>query len=127
MIGLERVFPYTLGANIGTTVTAIMAALATGNPSALGVALSHLMFNVSGIALFWWIQKRDALKLEHASLQRILNASSPSNTFLGRGKNEIKLVPTYSISNLRKKIDHIAKEIRKIDAKIQAMNWQIEI
>jgi len=27
MIGLERVFPYTLGANIGTTVTAIMAAL----------------------------------------------------------------------------------------------------
>ena len=56
MIGLERVFPYTLGANIGTTVTAIMAALATGNPSALGVALSHLMFNVSGIALFWWIQ-----------------------------------------------------------------------
>lgn len=88
---------------------------------------ANLENEIDGRPLFWWIQKRDALKLEHASLQRILNASSPSNTFLGRGKNEIKLVPTYSISNLRKKIDHIAKEIRKIDAKIQAMNWQIEI
>jgi len=56
MIRLERVFPYTLGANVGTTVTAIMAALATGNASALAVAVSHLMFNICGIAIFWWIQ-----------------------------------------------------------------------
>jgi len=55
MIGLERVFPYTMGANVGTTVTALMAALATGNASALAVAMSHLMFNICGIALFWWI------------------------------------------------------------------------
>jgi sodium-dependent phosphate cotransporter len=56
MIGLERVFPYTMGANVGTTVTALMAALATGNPSALAVAISHLMFNVCGISIFWWIR-----------------------------------------------------------------------
>ena len=56
MIGLQRVLPYTLGANIGTTVTALMAALATGNASALAVAVSHLMFNICGIAIFWWIQ-----------------------------------------------------------------------
>lgn len=56
MISIQRVFPYTLGANIGTTVTAIMASLATGDPSALAVALSHLMFNICGILMFWWIQ-----------------------------------------------------------------------
>ena len=56
MIRLDRVFPYTMGANIGTTVTALMAALATGNASALAVAVSHLMFNVCGIAIFWWIR-----------------------------------------------------------------------
>ncbi|MCD6317650.1 DIP1984 family protein [Candidatus Aerophobetes bacterium] len=82
---------------------------------------------IDGKNLHWWIQKRDALKLEHSLLQRILSAASPRDSFLGRSKNEIKLVPTYSISELRKKIDHIAKKIRKIDAKIQAMNWQVEI
>ena len=56
MIGLDRVFPYTMGANVGTTVTALMAALATGNASALAVAMSHLMFNICGITIFWWIQ-----------------------------------------------------------------------
>ncbi|MBW7997836.1 MAG: hypothetical protein FVQ81_14955 [Candidatus Glassbacteria bacterium] len=55
MVSIARVFPYTMGANIGTTVTALMASLATGNPSALAVAMSHLMFNVFGILIFWWI------------------------------------------------------------------------
>ena len=56
MITLRQVFPYTLGANVGTTVTALMAALAIGNTSGLTVAMSHLLFNISGIAVFWWIQ-----------------------------------------------------------------------
>ncbi|MEA1997510.1 MAG: Na/Pi symporter, partial [Gemmatimonadota bacterium] len=56
MIGLDRVFPYTMGANVGTTVTAMLASMATGNTAAVGVAFSHLMFNISGILVFWWIQ-----------------------------------------------------------------------
>jgi len=53
LLTLAQVFPYTLGANIGTTVTAMLAALVTGNLSAIIVAFSHLLFNVSGI-LIWW-------------------------------------------------------------------------
>jgi solute carrier family 34 (sodium-dependent phosphate cotransporter) len=56
MITLESIFPYTLGANIGTTVTAMLAALATGNITAISVAFSHLLFNISGIVIFWWIR-----------------------------------------------------------------------
>ena len=56
MITLERLFPYVLGANIGTTVTAMLAALATGNAVAISVAFAHLLFNISGIMLFWWIK-----------------------------------------------------------------------
>ncbi|HUU26604.1 MAG TPA: Na/Pi symporter [archaeon] len=56
LIDLERVFPYTMGANVGTTITAMLAAMAIVNPTAVAVAFSHLMFNVSGIAIFWWIQ-----------------------------------------------------------------------
>ena len=53
LLTLAQVFPYTLGANIGTTVTAILAALVTGNLSAIVVAFAHLLFNISGI-LVWW-------------------------------------------------------------------------
>jgi len=50
---LEQIFPYTLGANVGTTVTAILAALVTGNLAAIIVAFSHLIFNVSGMIIWW--------------------------------------------------------------------------
>ncbi len=50
---LVQIFPYTLGANIGTTVTAMLAALVTGNLSAVTVAFSHLLFNLTGIVVWW--------------------------------------------------------------------------
>jgi len=53
IISTRQIFPYTLGANIGTTVTAILAALATQNGIAVTVAFSHLCFNIFGIALFY--------------------------------------------------------------------------
>ena len=57
ILTLHQIFPYTLGANIGTTVTAIMASLVTGNVNALIVAFAHLMFNISGIAILWPMAK----------------------------------------------------------------------
>jgi sodium-dependent phosphate cotransporter len=50
---LRQIFPYTLGANIGTTVTAILASLVTANPNAVIVAFAHLLFNISGIIVWW--------------------------------------------------------------------------
>jgi sodium-dependent phosphate cotransporter len=55
MLSIDKVLPYTMGANIGTTVTALMASLATGDPSAVAVAMSHLVFNVCAILIFWWV------------------------------------------------------------------------
>ncbi len=56
VLNLVQVFPYTLGANVGTTVTANLAALSTGNVAAVTVALAHLLFNLFGIALIWPVQ-----------------------------------------------------------------------
>ena len=53
VLTLKQVFPYTLGSNIGTTVTAIIAALVTGNLAAITVAFSHLLFNISGMIIWW--------------------------------------------------------------------------
>jgi len=57
IVRLIQVLPYTLGANVGTTTTAILAALATGNVSAITVAFAHLLFNLSGILMIWPIPR----------------------------------------------------------------------
>ncbi len=53
ILTLVQIFPYTLGANIGTTITAILAALAVGEISAVTVAFAHMLFNICGIAVIW--------------------------------------------------------------------------
>lgn len=53
IITVAQMFPYTLGANIGTTVTALLAAMTTQNHIAVTVAFSHLCFNVFGIVLLY--------------------------------------------------------------------------
>ena len=52
VLTLRQVYPFTLGANIGTTVTAILAAL-TLNVTALVAAFAHLFFNLYGILLIY--------------------------------------------------------------------------
>ena len=46
------ILPYILGANIGTVFDVMIAAMATGDPIALGVWLVHLTINVVGAMLF---------------------------------------------------------------------------
>ncbi len=53
ILTVEQIFPYTIGANIGTTFTAIMASLVTQNPAAVATAFVHLLFNISG-AIVWY-------------------------------------------------------------------------
>jgi len=57
LIHLRQVFPVTVGANIGTTVTALLASLAVTGPSfmvARQIAIVHLLFNLSGMILFYF-------------------------------------------------------------------------
>jgi len=55
LVSLERAYPLTLGSNIGTTTTSLLAALASkGNEKeAIQIALVHLCFNITGIVLFY--------------------------------------------------------------------------
>jgi len=61
VVTLRNAYPVTLGANVGTTITALLAAMATGSTDALTIALVHTTFNVAGILILyvppWW---RDA-------------------------------------------------------------------
>jgi len=46
------ILPYILGANIGTVFDVMVAAMATGDPFAMGVWLVHLSINVIGACIF---------------------------------------------------------------------------
>jgi len=53
VIQLEDMLPLTLGANIGTTFTGLLASLVSDKIDSLQVALAHLFFNITGIIVFY--------------------------------------------------------------------------
>ncbi len=53
VLTLRNAFPVTLGANLGTTATALLASIAADSPDALVIALAHVTFNVLGILIFY--------------------------------------------------------------------------
>ncbi len=67
IVPLESAFAATLGANIGTTVTALLASL-TGTPQAVTVALVHLLFNISGILIIYPFKPLRAIPIKLAKL-----------------------------------------------------------
>lgn len=69
VVTVAQIYPFVLGANVGTTMTALVAALALSSGGAPGsaealrgiasvkVALAHLIFNIYGILLFLPIRR----------------------------------------------------------------------
>jgi len=65
ILTVRQIFPYTLGSNVGTTITALMAAMVfatTGSApeasrAALTAALVHTLFNISGIMIWYPLRK----------------------------------------------------------------------
>ena len=55
---IQQIYPFVLGSNIGTTITALLAVTAITGPmadTALAIALVHLFFNVFAIAILYGI------------------------------------------------------------------------
>lgn len=57
VLTIHQVYPYLLGTNIGTTVTAFLASFVLGVPEGIGIAFAHLLFNIYGIAVFWPLKR----------------------------------------------------------------------
>ena len=52
---LQKVFPFLIGANVGTTFTALIAAISQ-NEIALTIAVVHVLFNMTGVLVFFPIK-----------------------------------------------------------------------
>ena len=57
VLTLRNAFPIMLGANLGTTITALMASLAADEVAGLTIAVVHSLFNTAGILVFYPIKK----------------------------------------------------------------------
>jgi sodium-dependent phosphate cotransporter len=78
VLTLRNAFPIMLGANIGTTVTALLASLATDNENGLTIALVHTLFNVGGVMIIYPIP---ALRGIPIRLARLLSVRAQRNIF----------------------------------------------
>lgn len=59
ILTLRSAYPVTLGANVGTTITALIASLAVVRPEGLTIALVHFLFNAAALGLVYpvpWIR-----------------------------------------------------------------------
>ncbi|HLT15472.1 MAG TPA: Na/Pi symporter [Acidimicrobiales bacterium] len=66
IVTTRNVYPMAIGANIGTTATALLAAMAASRPEAITIALVHTLFNVSGTLLYYPVPAMRALPVRLA-------------------------------------------------------------
>ena len=79
-VGLETMHALTLGANLGTTVTGLLASLVSDGTVPLQMALCNVIFNVTGVVLFYPIPFMRMLPLNAAKA-------------LGRSTRQFRLFP----------------------------------
>ncbi|RBW41516.1 Na/Pi cotransporter family protein [Psychromonas sp. B3M02] len=81
---LKDIYPFTLGANIGTCITAVLAATAvTGNAeAALQIAFIHLVYNILGVLVIYGIPALRNLPVKAAEA---LGATAAENKFAALG------------------------------------------
>ena len=53
IITIEQMYLLTLGANVGTTFTSILASIVTGSVNAIQISICHFLFNIFGIIIWY--------------------------------------------------------------------------
>lgn len=87
VLTIRQVMPYTMGANIGTTVTALLASLAALAAAGAGeqetamlglqLAFHHVLFNVVGVGILWWFRELPVRMAEGFARLTLWNRAVP--------------------------------------------------
>ena len=81
VLTLRNAFPVTLGANLGTTITALLASLAVDLRAGLVVALTHSLFNLFGILTIYPVPAVRAIPVRLA--ERLAETASKNYLLVG--------------------------------------------
>jgi hypothetical protein len=79
----------------------------------------------SGATLTDALAKRDVLGWRHGALKAVADATAQQQARYSR--SEIRLVRTFDVGDIRKRLDDIARRRRELDTEIQAANWTAEL
>jgi sodium-dependent phosphate cotransporter len=69
VLSVRSIYPFTLGANIGTCITALIVSLGVSGPQsvpALEIALVHLLFNALGVMIIFGLPVLRPLPVQFA-------------------------------------------------------------
>jgi hypothetical protein len=79
----------------------------------------------SGATLTQALARRDVLGLKHSALKAVADATIQQQARYSR--SEIRVVRTFDVAGIRKRVDSLAREQRQLDVEIQAANWTVEL
>ncbi len=71
------------------------------------------------------LARRDVLGLRHGALKAAADATAVKQARYSR--SEIRMVRTFDVAEVRKRVDELARERRELDADIQAANWTVDL
>ena len=80
---------------------------------------------IDGVPITKLIARKDVLTKEIGILRNVLKVASAQESRYSR--NEIKYVMTIDTAELRKKVDRLSVELRRVDLRIQEANWMFEL
>lgn len=70
------------------------------------------------------IARKDMLNLRLSVMREVMKYMLETDRY---GRNEIKYVRTIDVTELHKKIDSYAKQLRELDLKLQELNWTTDL
>lgn len=77
-----------------------------------------------GETLTKMIARKDVLNLRLSVMREVMKYMLETDRY---GRNEIKYVRTIDVTELHKKIDSYAKQLRELDLKLQELNWTTDL
>lgn len=89
------------------------------------INLTNAQPGPDGVTLTALLARRDCLSDYAQAMRDFLNEASSTPMRAARG--EIRILPTVSVKEYRKKADDLSKELRELDMRIQSLNWTTEL
>jgi predicted TIM-barrel fold metal-dependent hydrolase len=79
----------------------------------------------SGPTLTQALARRDVLGLRHSALKAVADATAQQQARYSR--SEIRLVRTFDVAAVRRRVDELGRDQRTLDVEIQAANWTVDL
>ncbi len=74
------------------------------------------------------LAERDGLAFERNVLSGVVEAATNPNAYGRYGMGgDIKVLRTVNVAEIQKRIDHLARQYRELDTRIQSLNWQVDV